>query len=195
MVYPSLDFQNQDFSVFVRQWNSFYNYDNMNLYDDNIEKKTFTKDDLTNLFIWKNGTNLSESKKKSLEKNVLSKLDLINKFKKRFNINTFLEEFKDVSFVWRIFLLHIVNPNDYPIYDQHIHRAFLFFNKDSSFKEIDNNISKKQKDAFYFGNYIHFITKLRVVDNYKIQDLDRAFFSFGQFLKKYKVEIDTPSVF
>jgi hypothetical protein len=189
MLYPSIDFQNQDLTVFIRQWNSFYNYDKMNLYDDNIKKETLTKEDLINLFVWKNGTNLSESKKRSLEKNVLSKLDLVNKFKKSFNIKTFLKEFKDVSFVWKIFLLHIVNPLDYPIYDQHIHRAFLFFNKDIFFKEIDNNISLEQKDAFYFGNYMHFVTKLRVEDNYKIQDLDRAFFSFGQFLKKYKVEL------
>jgi hypothetical protein len=190
MFYPIIDFQSNDIKGFIKQWRSFYNYENMNLYDDNIGKVVLSKQDLIELYIWKNGTILSEKKMKSLETKILNRLDKVNEFKQNFSIPDFLDEFEDVSFVWKIFLLHIVNPIWYPIYDQHVHRAYLFLTKDSSFKAIENTISKRRKDNFYFGEYLHFTTGLKVEDKIEIQDIDRALFSFGQFLKNYKVDFE-----
>ncbi len=190
MFYPSIDFQSDDIKCFIKQWSSFYNYENMNLYDNNIGKLSLSKQDLIELYIWKNGTVLSKKKMESLEIKILNRLDKINELKQHFSIPDFLEEFKDVSFVWKIFLLHIVNPIWYPIYDQHVHRAYLFLTKNNAFKRIDNAITEKQKDNFYFGEYLHFTTGLKVEDKIEIQDIDRALFCFGQFLKNYKIDFE-----
>ena len=189
MKYPILNFSNTNFDSFVKQWSSFYNYDEMNLYDDNIIKSKLNVEDLINLYKWKNGSNLSEKKKEALQNKMLNKLDKINELRENFAITEFLTEFDNVSFVWKIFLLHIISPNEYPIYDQHVHRAYLFLNRDNSYKIIESPISDKEKDSFYFNIYLPFITELRINDNFKIRDLDKAFFSFGQFLKNYKIEL------
>ena len=199
MSYPIIDFKNNDFKSFIEQWSSLYNYDKMHLYDSNIIKSVFEEKDLKDFYKWKNGSDLSEKKGSSLEKKILSKLHLINKFKQDFNnksnkndtIDKFSIEFKDVSFVWKIFLLHIISPNNYPIYDQHVHRAYLFLNRDESFKNIENTISEKEKCKFYFNIYLPFINrKIEENNEFKIQDIDKAFFSFGQFLKKYKIQLE-----
>ena len=111
---------------------------------------------------------------------ITARLDRINTYKKSDSIN--LEEFKDISAVWRIFLLHIIKPNLYPIYDQHIHRAFNFIHDEKWF-EISNTIPDKKKLEFYFNEYLPFVQKL----NYpNLKALDEAFFAFGQYLKTRK---------
>ena len=71
---------------------------------------------------------LSGGKQNSLDNKIKKKLFLINNLKTNDEIDLILfrEEFKSLTTVWKIFLLHIIKPNVYPIYDQHIHRAFLY---------------------------------------------------------------------
>ncbi|MCT3661373.1 hypothetical protein HZP71_11770 [Elizabethkingia anophelis] len=132
------------------------------------------------LYIWKNGMNLSAKKLEILEKKILLKLDIINDLKSQYLpiLDSFLEEFQEVSFVWKIFLLHIINPNTYPIYDQHIHRAFNYLQSENNYNQ------HVTQNEFYFNHYLPFI-RLKKIDNLK--KLDEAFFAFGQFIntKKY----------
>ena len=168
MKYPILEFSNTDFDSFVKQWSSFYNYDKMNLYDDNIGKSILEVEDLINLYTWKNGTLLSgfnengehQGKFKGLNKNILSKILHINELKKNFDLNVFDKEFGKVSFVWKVFLMHIIQPDFYPIYDQHIHRAYLFLQGDSSFKNVKNTLKEPEKKKFYERTVITIIQYL-----------------------------------
>ncbi|MCK5741014.1 MAG: hypothetical protein KAH48_02260, partial [Chlorobi bacterium] len=111
---------------------------------------------------------------------IISKLEKINLFKsqKEFSIDNYLEEFRNVSFVWKIFLLHTIRPNDYPIYDQNVHRAFAMINGDL-YDKITSSMSDKQKSNFYFKDYVPFF---QAVDRHQRIDFDKAFFAFGQFL-------------
>lgn len=47
---------------FVDFWSSLYKYDLEDKYSKNIIKPTYSKNDLENLFIWKNGMRLSRQK-------------------------------------------------------------------------------------------------------------------------------------
>ena len=164
---------------FIEFWKKQYFYNGENTYDDIIEKEYLLEDDLKELYIWKNGTPLSAKKQLSFEVKILSKLDLINNWKEKgFKLELFLEEFKDVSFVWKIFLLHKISPNSYPIYDQHIHRAFNKINN-LEWENISNTISNKIKENFYFNTYLGFLELNKVND---LRKLDKAFFAYGQFL-------------
>ncbi len=78
----------------------------------------------------------------------------------------------------KIFLLHIIKPNYYPIYDQHIHRAYSFING-KDFRGISSDMYDKKKLTFYFNEYLPFVRRMNIQD---LKEMDEAFFAFGQFL-------------
>ena len=166
---------------FINSWSKLYSYANEAIYNKAISKETFTNTDIQDLYIWKNGMKLSILKQKSLDTKILAKLSLINGYKKYDTIDVvaFKEAFKNVSAVWKIFLLHIIKPNKYPIYDQHIHRAFLFIHNEDWDNISNTSINSKSKEQFYFERYLPFIEANDIKD---LKRLDEAFFAFGQFL-------------
>lgn len=168
-----------DFIIF---WSKQYSFSNEAIYRNSIFTKSFTISDIQNLYVWKNGMKLSALKQKSLDDKIKSKLSIINNFKSNdeIDLKTFRNEFKNLSVVWKIFLLHLINPNTYPIYDQHIHRSFLFIHNEDWSNISNDTISNKEKETFYFNRYLPFIQRSNVTD---LKQLDEAFFSFGQFLK------------
>ena len=123
---------------------------------------------------------LSSGKEKSLQENILNHVVLINQYKKSSSIDLgkFNADFKDVSAVWRIFLLHTIKPTIYPIYDQHIHRTFNFIHN-LNWQSVNNTIPKKTKLDFYYNTYLPYVQNLGVID---LKAMDEAFFAFGQFL-------------
>lgn len=171
-----------DFKDFVNCWSQLYSFSNEAIYRVSISKKTLTKIDIQNLYEWKNGMRLSVLKQKSLDTKIKSKLSIINDFKNEadIDIELFKTEFKSLSTVWKIFLLHIIKPNKYPIYDQHIHRAFLFIHNEDWSNISNDTINNKAKEQFYFERYLPFIESQNIKD---IKQLDEAFFAFGQFIK------------
>ena len=166
---------------FISFWSKLYFYNGENMYDELIEKEKLSEEDLLKLYIWKNGTNLSKLKNIAFETKILSKLVIINNMKLNdFSLEDFLIEFDDLSAVWKIFLLHVIKPNTYPIYDQHVHRTFHKINS-LEWEGISNdNISNKNKEKFYFGLYLPFLKENNIKD---FRKLDKAFFAYGQFLK------------
>lgn len=169
-----------DLNSFINSWSKLYSYSNEAIYNKSIAKVTFTKTDIQNLYKWKNGMKLSVLKQKSLDTKITSKLTIINAFKKSENLNLedFQKEFKEVSAVWKIFLLHTIKPTKFPIYDQHIHRAFLFINNEDWTNISNSSITDKAKEKFYFNTYLPFIESQNIND---LKKLDEAF-AFGQFL-------------
>ena len=164
---------------FIQYWKPFYHYGKEDLYAP-IHKNKLKKEDLEKLFVWKNGMKLSVAKNKSFETKIASKLSIVNQLKasNKFDLEAFLNEFKSVSVVWKIFLLHIVKPNNYPIYDQHVHRAYQYMN-DKDFDKIRSSMSEKKKLNFYLYEYLPFVNRMEIKN---LKEMDEAFFAFGQFL-------------
>lgn len=182
MNYPLIKIENDIYLVtFINSWSKQYSYSNEALYNNSISKKAFSINDIQNLYIWKNGMKLSELKQKSLDDKIKSKLSIINHFKSNdeIDLTAFRKEFKNLSAVWKIFLLHSIKPNVYPIYDQHIHRTFLFIHNEDWSNISNATISNEEKETFYFERYLIFIQGNNVKD---LKQLDEAFFAFGQFL-------------
>ena len=178
----------KDLNSFVEFWSKLYSYSNELLYSNVIAKNVFEEDDIQHLFIWKNGMKLSDLKQKSLEQKIIKKLPLINflKSNETIDLELFKSEFKELSTVWKIFLLHIIKPSKYPIYDQHIHRAFLFIHNEDYSELSNTSINNNEKEIFYFDRYLPFTEASNAKD---LKKLDEAFFSFGQFLntKNYRL--------
>ena len=182
MNYPLIKIENDiNLESFINSWSKQYSFSNEAIYSNSISKKAFTITDIQNLYVWKNGMKLSELKQKSLDGKIKSKLSIINDFKSTYELDlkVFSKEYKNLSAVWKIFLLHLINPNKYPIYDQHIHRSFLFIHNEDWSNISNDSVLNKDKEMFYFNRYLPFIQESNVTD---LKQLDEAFFAFGQFL-------------
>ena len=163
---------------FVGFWNAFYSYSLEEYYTPIIEKKRFSKDDLLKLFEWKNGGKLAKKKQKALD-SIIAKIDRINALKANFCFDTFLKEFSFVKgMIWKMFLLHVIQPDSYPIFDQHVYRAYLFIAKNQRGEIPDN----KRKQDVYFKEYAPFFNKL-AGKGISRKKLDEALWAFGKFLK------------
>lgn len=181
--FPTLQFHSSnDLKSFVEFWSKFYNkIPDKERYDPFIVKSQFEINDIEELYKWKNGMTLSSRKEESLTKNITFKLDIINSFKLDPNLNAeqFKKEFNHVSLVWQVFLLHIIKPAQFPIYDQHVHRAYNFIHR-IEYKSIDFvNLTNKAKEEFYFETYVSFVTKRDDID---LKAFDEAMWTFGKFL-------------
>ena len=164
---------------FISFWSKLYVYDNAVLYE-RIHNTTLSENDLKDLYKWKNGMKLSQAKEKSLNTKIISKIDVVNNLRaaSNFDLEYFLKEFKQVSVVWKVFLLHILKPNRFPIYDQHVHRAYRFINNQSS-NGIKASMNESVKLKFYFEEYYPFVRQSKITD---LKKMDEAFFAFGQFI-------------
>ncbi|MEK6759026.1 MAG: hypothetical protein AABY51_04580 [Deltaproteobacteria bacterium] len=166
---------------FVDFWSSCYHDQSEKNYSERINNTTITEEDLRLLFEWKNGGNLSQRKTQTLQE-ITRRIDVINCLKNNFSLDKFLGTFDFVNgVIWKIFLLHIICPDSYPIVDQHVYRAYLFISKNQR-AEIPNN--KRQKEAVYFSEYVPFFNSLSGpnIDISK-KKLDEALWAYGKFLK------------
>ena len=171
--------QSGSLQEFISFWSKLYVYDNAVLYE-RIHNTTLSEDDLKDLYKWKNGMKLSKAKEKSLNAKIISKIEIVNNLRaaSNFDLEYFLKEFKQVSVVWKVFLLHILKPNRFPIYDQHVHRAYRFINNQSS-NGIKASMNESVKLKFYFEEYYPFVRQSKITD---LKKMDEAFFAFGQFI-------------
>lgn len=173
---------------FIEFWSAFYKYPKEHLYSERIERQEFTVDDLEKLFEWKNGKPLSQKKKASL-KGITDKIHLVNQMKSTFDIETFMAEFNSISAIWKIYLLHLIVPKTYPIFDQHVCRAFYFLTE-HKLREIPNK--DMEKENLYFGYYVDFFNSL--ADGKSRKKIDEALWALGKFLKTdYGNRIASPS--
>ncbi|GJM64939.1 hypothetical protein [Persicobacter diffluens] len=184
---PILTTESVELKEFIHFWSKFYNYppDLERLYKDRIDKSSFDADDLLQLYVWKNGMRLSGLKLKSLQEKIISQLEVINEFKSKdsIDLDEFQSQFGNVSAVWKIFLLHIIKPKKFPIYDQHINRAYNFIHGLPYGNISAATMSDRNKEDFYFNTYLEFIGSLDLEHaDFDLKELDEAFFSFGQFL-------------
>ncbi len=177
---------------FIDFWSKLYELSDKSLdeklYNPFISKPQFDEYDIQKLFEWKNGMELSPLKQKSVDNKIKSKLERINFYKSDNNwvLENFLEEFQNVSAVWKIFLLHITKPKRYAIYDQHVHRAYNFIHE-LEYKTISaDSVKDVDKLAFYRDTYLKFINKHNELN---LKKMDEALVSFGQFLKNNKLRI------
>jgi len=171
--------QSGSLQEFISFWSKLYAYDNAVLYNK-IHHKVLSEKDIKDLYQWKNGMKLSQAKEKSLNTKIIKKIDIINSLRAttEIDLDYFLKEFKEVSVVWKVFLLHIISPSMYPIYDQHIHRAYRFMNNEAS-DGIKASMNEATKLKFYFEEYYPFVKDSKIKD---LKKMDEAFFAFGQFI-------------
>jgi len=171
-------------NAFVSYWKAQYEFPNMNWYTDNINEVELDLRNLYDLYCWKNGMNLSGPKQISVTK-ISQQLSLINRFKNGgINEEEFENAFGGVSAIWKIFLRHIIRPDENPIFDQHVYRACRYL-QDGEKIELENNNRLKEEE--YFQRYVPFFWDVReqVDQRFTNKDIDEALWAFGKFISTY----------
>lgn len=166
----SFQINSENINEFIENWSSKYKYSNEYKYDDNIGKP-LTIESRLDLFEWKNGSVISAKKLQSIDNNYPLQF-------KGDREARYLNHKESGGAIWNIFYLHCLEPEIWPIYDQHTYRAMKFM-QTGQVMEIGN--TNKQKYASYLNEYIPFVQKLN--SNSSTRKLDKALFAFGQFLK------------
>ncbi len=166
---------------FINYWSRFYDYRNEYIYQRFIKKKRFNSTDINSMFEWKNNMHLSLNKKVTADL-ACRNIKVINKLKKEFDMNLFLATFGKVGAIWKIFLLHAIQPNMFPIYDQHVHRAFIFIQFQKT-EEISS--SNKTKFKVYMEEYLPFFQEAKRTSKCDGKKVDEALWAFGKILKSH----------
>ncbi len=166
-----------DIGRFVEFWSQQYVYAEEDLYDNNIGLE-LTEHRILDLYLWKNGTPLSERKRNSVIQNFVERRHELAQFENSVDARNFLNHFADGGAIWRIFWLHCFRPNDFPIYDQHVHRAMAFIENGEA-EEIPQYDPRKV-DA-YLDRYLPFHAQFPAIDG---REVDKALWTFGKFIKE-----------
>jgi hypothetical protein len=158
------------------------------LYTTNIEGP-HTADTLTILFKWKSFHTTAE--RSNVKRNFLSRIEEARELRRqRLPGNDFLKRFCDGGPIYRIFWLHCWYPDEFPIYDQHVHRAMVYI-RDGQFDEL-NEHSDEKKIEHYLQGYVPFFEQFRAVsmelfdptcDGVPGRKADRALVTFGLEVK------------
>lgn len=153
---------------FLDYWASRYDYPDEGAYTANIGKPLSEKS-LLALFKWKNGRSISKLKTASIHTNY--RLPFRGNPKERY-----LNHDKPGGAIWNIFFLHCVDPETWPIFDQHTFRAMRYL---QSGIIVEIGKTKREQCAAY-EEYREFLENFKGYDQ---RSVDKALFSFGRFLK------------
>jgi hypothetical protein len=172
-----------DANTFVSCWSKLYNYQNYERYKSIITKPELEKGDLRVLFEWKNGMNLSAKKDQSFLNQILQHEILIQQLRLEFDEGRFDETFGKMSAIWQLYLRHIIQPSVYPIFDQHVYRAYRFIQQQED-KDLPFTRTTKL-GAFYKEYYPFFLDMKDLADEHDHFVIDKALWSFGKIIKEY----------
>lgn len=167
--------------TFVDFWSDQFDFRDMVVYQENIGIAPITDDHLRLLFTWKNGMTLSGKKTQALEEKIIGKLSVIQTLAADFDEQLFNEHFGKVGIVWRVFLLHIIDPMRFPIFDQHVYRAYCYL---QNLSVVDRKDESKLTTAAY-NDYYRFYHDLVTQCGCSSKTVDDALWAFGKFLSRY----------
>lgn len=170
---------------FIDSWSDLYYYNLEDLYSVNIHKSLDSYDGFMNMFRWKNGIRKISKRKVETIESFWKKKGVLLDLRDSFDWELFETEFNpsQSSAIWKIFLLHLLNPIDYPVFDMHVYR-FHHFITNGEIREIRENQAFKYN--YYKHTYLPWFIELRDSKKLNPKKMDECFFKFGQILKPLK---------
>ncbi len=165
---------------FVDFWKEQYEYPNMHWYTENINVPELCYRNLYDLFCWKNGMNLNAKKQVTFHK-ISAHLETINQLRQRFDEDIFTDHFGWLTPIWKIFLRHVIQPIEAPIFDQHVYRAYRYIHRQEKEEKTAMAI-----EGMYFREYVPFFwTLCDECNRHSAKEIDAALWAFGKFISQY----------
>lgn len=184
-MYPIIKIENSStIEGFVDFWSKQYKYKgDEDKYLSNIKLAQFDRCHIEALYRWKNGTELNTAKRGFVSKITDNdNLKVVNDLKACWDKEIFEIVFGSATAIWKIFLMHIINPEQFPIFDMHVYRAYVsIINKAKGELKSFNESDKYQ---IYLDDYLAFYKSLE----YEGMDhlmADRALWAYGKFISLY----------
>lgn len=91
----------------------------------------------------------------------------------------YLRNRKGFGFIWTLFVMHCVYPDIYPLYDQHVYRAYIYVTTNG--KELPRIASNQWSDYLHFRN---FFNEEKTLTGLESIILDRGLWTYGKSLKQ-----------
>jgi len=166
---------------FIKFWSQFYNdsqNSDKNLYYPYISNEGILRGDaLDKLWLWKMGEYFFGIFQEQVRLTKEKKEDILEFRKSNPDyevLYNFSRKFFPAGLIYPIFLMHICKPEEYPIFDQHVFRAFSFITR----KEMIDR-PESIKDYWRYRDFVFSVHK-----NYEIslREIDKGLMAFGQFL-------------
>ena len=166
---------------FVSEWSSKYRYSLEDYYNKNINNGLDDYESFLNLFRWKNGMTKISEKKLITVNGFWDNVNHLRELRKEFSWEIFEEVFKPSksSAIWIIFLLHIINKEEFPIWDLYARKFYNLYCNGIIIDETMNTENYSLYKNYYINWFNNFKTKNKL-DGKKMSD---AFFELGKFLK------------
>lgn len=172
---------------FVQAWKEQYNYTSKNpAYDLYILNRQqpfiFEAKHIRELYQWKNdmGDKFTEKKERTVEY-IIANLPAVQQLSTTWDDEVFRVTFKKIGAVWQIFLMHIIQPDCFSIFDQHVYRASTHL-KTGKGLEL-NEINTTQRKIALYASYQNFYNSIRLDSGCHFRDLDKALWAFGKYIK------------
>jgi hypothetical protein len=166
-----------DIEAFVKFWSDRYaGYDD-NFYEENVGQE-LTEERILQWFEWKNGRPLSLLKRASVLTNFVARRGELATIPVGEAPMRTLERFSAGGAIWRIFWLHLWEPERFPIYDQHVHRAMRFI-----LAGVIEEIPEKDADKIraYVEQYLPFHAQFNGLPE---RTVDKALWAVGKFIRE-----------
>ncbi len=157
---------------FIAFWDRHYSGYDEDVYQRNIGQP-LTDKRIAELFVWKNSMRLAGGKAKSVAR-YSSPQERIPANADNATAQAFLS--RPGGAIWRIFWAHLQHPNEYPIYDQHAHRAMAFLR---GWPNIEIPDGPSAQVRMYLDEYRLFFQQFKGLPH---RSVDRALWSFGKFI-------------
>jgi hypothetical protein len=172
-----------DANAFVKCWSSLYDYPEYAAYKSTVISRNLSKKDLRLLFSWKNGSGQNSKKERSMLSEFLQHDELINELKKEFDQRKFQKTFGKIPAVWQIFLLHILQPSVYPVFDKNVYRAYRII-ENLEAKRLAAN--QEERIKIFASEYQPFFQEFCLTaTGYDHFDVDKALWTFGKVSREF----------
>lgn len=171
---------------FIDYWEKTYQFPHEEKYQ--LINNSITNTSIKELFDWKNGFEINNHHTKSKTvADIQSKVHILQDLRsgehsELHSSEVFNKHFGKISPIWKIFLLHIINKNQYPIFDQHVYRAYRYILDGVASSELP--LYPNSVFNIYIEHYRPYFFKINKECKYDdIRTIDKALWSFGRFLK------------
>lgn len=162
----------------MRFWSGVYRYANDEVYLGGVGSE-LAPERLEALFIWKNGNKPLSADKRRTVTGYAGSLDVLSRHAEGATASEIVPALGG-GVVWGIFFLHCLDPDRFPLFDQHVHRAALLIQGQKS--EELSRLTKAEQLARYDREFLPLVRRLDP-ERSRGREIDRALWAFGKAMK------------